>query len=75
MGVNALTEHAQYKFVVKEGSGGKPFLALEPAGEVLTVLGGGLLSLHLREGTTLDDARKLTDTLNRTFTSTAYTGR
>ncbi|PVE25966.1 hypothetical protein DC522_01635 [Microvirga sp. KLBC 81] len=64
-GIKARTEHGEYKAIVKEHEYGHPFLVLEPTGETIPMLGDGLLSLRLREGTTIEEAEILARTLNR----------
>lgn len=68
-----MTERGRCRFTVKEGELGRPFLALEPAGGSLGILGRGHLSLDLADGTTLEDAKALATTLNGSVAGIAYT--
>ena len=68
-----MTNRGTYRFTVKEGHNGQPFLALEPAGASLPLLERGQLSMDLAAGTSLEDARVLANTLNRLLPSIAYT--
>jgi hypothetical protein len=58
------TERGQYRFTVKEGTTDTPFLAAEPAGEILESLKGGQIALVLQPGTTLEGAEGIAKYLN-----------
>lgn len=59
------TEHGNYMFKVKEDRNGGVFLALELFdGEPIKLLTYNLFCIHLREGTTTDQAHRLADQLN-----------
>jgi hypothetical protein len=57
------TERGQYRFTVKEGTTDTPFLAAEPAGEILTSL-KGQIAFVLQPGTTLEAAAGIAKYLN-----------
>jgi hypothetical protein len=48
-----MAERADFMFVVKEGSQGKPWIAAEQ------LIGGGLICFDLVPGTTIDQAQEL----------------
>lgn len=68
----ARTERGVYRFAVKETDRGTFFLAAEPAGDILQSL-SGLLAFDLEEGTTLDEAMRISDLLNKKITSLTLT--
>jgi hypothetical protein len=59
------TERGEYRFTVKEGTTDTPFLAAEPAGEILERLKGGQLAFVLQPGTTLEAADGIAIFLNK----------
>ena len=69
----AETNRVKYVFAVKEHLGGEPFIALEPSGGSLEILRGGLLTLDLREGVSLEQARRLAGNMNDRIDGLAYT--
>lgn len=69
----ARTERGRYRFTVKEGTDGRFFLALEPAGEVIPAFGDTLLCLDLRDGTSHAHAKQIAGTLNDSVTSLSAT--
>jgi hypothetical protein len=67
------TESAEYRFTVKETASGEPWLMLEPMTKNLAILSGGFLGLHLRPGTTYEEARRLAITLDTEIESVDFT--
>jgi hypothetical protein len=69
------TERGQYRFTVKEGAEGQPFIALEPMGETIDAFDqlGARLALDLRPGISLDEAWEISTRLDRWITSVALT--
>jgi hypothetical protein len=74
------TEHAKYKFTVKEGSylsehGNAPLsLLCEPLDRELSIVGNnGFLSIKLKHYLEYEDARQLASTLNEMIESISYT--
>lgn len=60
-----MTEHARYRFFVKETGNGEPFLVAEPDGPgELKILANGFLALHLRPETSYEEAQTLAEALN-----------
>jgi hypothetical protein len=59
-------EQAPYSFTAKEGDTGVHAIALEPLGSALSVLSHfkGLLTLNLKPGLTIHEARALARLLN-----------
>jgi hypothetical protein len=53
------TEQSRYVFAVKEGSGGQPWIMLEPVRDNLAILENGFLGLTLPEGTTYERAQEI----------------
>jgi hypothetical protein len=60
------TERGRYRFTVKEGAEGRPFLAAEPIGDVIDAFTqlGAILSLELRPGITLEQSRDFERMIN-----------
>lgn len=67
------TEFGQYRFVVKDHEGGGFYLALEPNGEPLESLAGGVLSFDLRPGLSVREVEELAEWLNASVVGVAYT--
>jgi hypothetical protein len=73
------TEHADYKFTVKEGqpresgADAPTSLMCEPINHELSIVGSGFLMLNLREGTSVDDAHAVAKYLQRHVVSVSYT--
>jgi hypothetical protein len=65
------TERRQYRFTIKEGAEGRPFLAAEQIGDVIDAFAqlGAILSLELRPGITLEQARDLERIINDRVTA------
>jgi hypothetical protein len=70
----------EYTFVVKERSAhsnistpADVFIAFEPLGTPLGVLAGGLLTLDLKSGVTLEEAKRLANQLNGMATGLSFT--
>ena len=64
------TVRGHYRFTVKERSNGSPWLAAEPAGDIIP--GMGDLGFDLDHGTTLEQAHALANAMNsriRRYTS------
>jgi hypothetical protein len=59
-------ERAPYRFTAKEGAAGERAIVLEPIQGALSVLShfSGLLTLHLKPGLTIYEARALARLLN-----------
>ena len=60
----ATTERADCSFSTKEFGGGEPFIMLDVSGTELKAIGNGFLSLELRAGVTLEQAKELVERLN-----------
>jgi hypothetical protein len=56
------TVRGHYRFTVKERSDGSPWLAAEPAGDIIP--GMGDLGFDLDHGTTLEQAHALANAMN-----------
>ena len=61
-----------FKFVVKESGAGVPWIALEPEGENLAVLGNGNLGIDLVDGATIADAQELARALTHHVKQLSY---
>jgi hypothetical protein len=61
-----------FKFVVKESGAGVPWIALEPAGENLAVLGDGNLGIDLVDGASMADAQDVVRLLNSKVKQLSY---
>ena len=65
MSTKSNTERAQCVFTAKESSAGAPFwIAFEPYGGNLSVLGNGLLGFDLPEGASFEKANEIAGFLN-----------
>ena len=69
-----MTERGEYTCVVKEGAGGKPFLAFEPSGPEIIAFKGKVISLELRHGVTLAQAEELARQIRTLSVGLAVTG-
>ena len=69
----ATTERAKFRCVVKEQPDGQPFLVFEPMGENLPTLQDKLLSIDLRKGTSLAEAREIAAALDDHMVGIAIT--
>lgn len=76
----ASTQHAKYRFTVKEdqptasGRDDAPIsLMLEPTEGELDILEPGFISLRLASGTTMSEAHDLEEKLNLIVTSISFT--
>jgi hypothetical protein len=69
----AKTEWADYAFRVKELGDGEVFISLEPRYEPLPGLGDGFLSLALRNGTTMEQAKELAQQLSAIVSQVGHT--
>lgn len=67
-----MRQTCKFAFVVKESGAGVPWIALEPAGENLPVMGDGNLGIDLIDGATIDDARDVARVLNRHVRQLSY---
>lgn len=68
------TERSEYRCVVKEFESAQPFLVFEPfSGEPPTALRGHLISIDLKPGTTLEEAKELASALNQKMIGLAVT--
>ena len=56
------TLRGHYRFTVKESGDGKPWIAAEPAGDVIP--GMGDLGIDLDHGTTVEQAHALANAMN-----------
>jgi hypothetical protein len=65
------TERGQYRFVVKESTGSKLFIAAEPAGDTIERL--GLLSFDLEPGISMRQAQEIARKINYWVTSISLT--
>jgi hypothetical protein len=68
-----MTDRAKYRFRVKEFSGGKAWIALEPFGSEIPALKNAVLGFDLSEGTTLQEAEKICGFLNDNIVQVNYT--
>ena len=59
-------------FVVKEDASGQPFIVTEPVTGSPELLVKVVLSLHLPEGISLEEARKVADFINDNIVGVAY---
>ena len=59
-----ITEIVEHAFTVKESKSG-PFIACEPRGMDLSILGDGYLALTLRSRTSIDKAQEIANYLNK----------
>ncbi len=69
----ATTESADFLFAVKEHATGTPFIMLQPRHDNLSVVGDGFLSLELREGTSMRQAKEIAQHLNDNIEHVSYT--
>lgn len=78
----AITEAAEYRFVLKEKpifnearemTGAEYYIGFEPLTEDLAIVGGGNLSFHFRERKSRDQAREIASVLNANIREVAYT--
>ncbi len=67
------TERAEIRITVKEDSDGAPFLMIEPTAGSLGILSRAFLTFDMKPGTSLDTARELADSLNRSIRALAHT--
>jgi hypothetical protein len=67
------TEFGDYTFTVKESATGKPFIALEPVTQAIPSLKNSLLTLHLDEKTTIQQAEEISRYLDEHIRSVGYT--
>ncbi len=59
------SETVEYRFTVKEGGRGQPFLACEPCGGGLSILGkNAFLSFRLKTAISIDKAQDIANYLN-----------
>ena len=67
-------QRGRYSFRVKEAADGTPWIAAEPAGDTIKIVGskGGDLQIgfFLRPGATIDDAQKVAEAMNRWIAET-----
>jgi hypothetical protein len=59
------TDRGRYRAFVKEYGDGQPFLALESMGDEIPMLRNRHVSLDLKRGTTLDEARELATLIDK----------
>lgn len=70
-----MTQRARYSFVRKEYVSGQPWIALELLdGAPIPPLTRGFIGFDLREGATIEDAKKVEAFLNQHVTNVTYTG-
>jgi hypothetical protein len=69
------TERGEYRFIVKEGAEGQPFIAAEPIGETIDAFDqlGAQLAFDLRAGISLEEAREIANKMDRSIRSVALT--
>ena len=67
-----MTERGEFRFAVKEGADGRPWIAAEPAGTSLVSI-PGQLGFALRPGSTYDDAKTVASLLNRHVAGITHT--
>jgi hypothetical protein len=67
------TERGDYRFTVKKFADGTPWIVLEPLGRQLNVLGDGFLGFELKPRTSLDQADRIADFMNRNIDTVSYT--
>jgi hypothetical protein len=60
----ATTERADCSFSTKEHRDGEPFIMFDVSGTELKAIGNGFLSLELRGGVSLEQAKELVQRLN-----------
>ena len=60
----ATTQRTGCSFSTKEFGGGESFIMLDVSGTELKAIGNGFLSLELRAGVTLEQAKELIERLN-----------
>lgn len=68
-----MTERTRMHFVVKEGTSGTPWIALEPYVENLSCLEHGFLGFDLKPGTKIDEAERIASQLNDVIAAVSYT--
>ncbi len=69
----ASTDTAEYAFTVKEGGSGEPFIACEPRGGTLSILGkDAFLSLGVNT-TSIEKAREIAKYLNDNISDISVT--
>jgi hypothetical protein len=64
---------ARYRFVARQGAQGNVRIGLERQGDaVLPILHRGTIEFDVRPGATLEDAERITQTLNREIVGVTY---
>ena len=70
----SIAHNGQYRYTVKESEDGKPWIAGEPIGDTIEIVGDDGEDLEigftLRPGATLDDAEKLAKYMNEWIADT-----
>lgn len=76
----ANTQSAKYRFTVKEGEASASgrddapiFFMLEPMTGALNILDGGFMSLQLAPGTTMAEAKEISNLLNKKISTVGFT--
>lgn len=67
------TERERCHFVVRQYSGGEWIVALEPDGDELDALKGGILALEVPSGTRREKAEELAEYLNHHVEGVSFT--
>jgi hypothetical protein len=73
MPTQARTEHGRYRFRVKEGAEGNPWIAAEPQGEEMPCLKHAFIGFQLPDRTALAQAERIADYLNQNLTGMSIT--
>ncbi len=61
----ARTEHGQFRFIVKEYEDGTPYITAEPLRQGITAFNDTNVGFGLPAGSTLDQANRAADFMNR----------
>jgi hypothetical protein len=72
-GTEARTEHGEFRFAVKEREDGTPWITAEPLRSSMTMLTDAFIGFQLPKGTTLEQAERIADYMNRNITSISMT--
>jgi hypothetical protein len=72
-GSQARTEHGEFRFTVKEGADGTPWIAAEPQGQTMPALKDAFVGFGLPEGVTLAEAYRTADFMNKHLQSMSLT--
>lgn len=74
-GTRARTEHGDYRFTVKEGGSPdyRPWITTEPRGQGIPALKHAFIGFELPDGTTITQAKKIADFMNKNLVTMSLT--